>query len=86
MCASRNLEVASNDAGNSIVRDNVFGTMELLENILMRLPPKELLQAQRAERHWRVVVVGFSMLRKELFFIAKGIKGERNRCPEPIER
>lgn len=48
--------------------DKVFGITELLENILMRLPTKDLLFAQKVCKQWQHVIASSTPIQKALFF------------------
>lgn len=50
--------------------DTVFLTTELLERILVKLPMKDLLLAQRVSKKFRNVINGSKTLRQALFFIS----------------
>jgi hypothetical protein len=49
----------------------VISTTELLENILMFLPMKDLLLAQRVSRNWKAVITKSISLQQRLFFVPR---------------
>ena len=50
----------------------VFGTYELLENILHALPTRDILLGQRVNRDWRDVVKRSHKLQRALFIMPAG--------------
>lgn len=50
-----------------LARDRAFGTPEMLEAILLALPPRDLLLAQRVSTTWRDAIVGSISCQRALF-------------------
>lgn len=78
------MHTSSTDADVAEVIEKVFGTNELLENILVRLPMKKLLLAQRVCKHWHSLINGSIRLQRALFMAPVPVRGGflrlRNGC------
>ncbi|KAK4947097.1 hypothetical protein LTR10_013868 [Elasticomyces elasticus] len=48
--------------------DQVFGTTELLEHILIRMPARDVLLSQRVSQQWQAVIKGSLHLQRALLF------------------
>lgn len=75
---------SSGDTKTAEVIEKLLGTNELLENILVRLPMKRLLLAQRVCKHWKALIDGSLRLQRALFMVPVPIPGGvlrlRNGC------
>lgn len=58
------------------VVEKILNTNELLENILVRLPIKKLLLAQRVCKHWKALITGSIRLQRALFMVPVPILGQ----------
>lgn len=53
--------------------EKIFAVTELRENILIHLPPKDVLLAQRVPKAWKATIEGSSMLQRALGFLDTGV-------------
>lgn len=65
--------MATNQTSSSC---KVFGITELLENVLIKLPNKDLLLAQRVCKTWRNTIVGSERIQKALCFKSMGMRSK----------
>ncbi|KAK5687519.1 hypothetical protein LTS10_001657 [Elasticomyces elasticus] len=67
-----NSNITSNGFGTVESRfpasDQVFGTTELLEHILIRMPARDVLLSQRVSQQWQAVIKGSLHLQRVLLF------------------
>ncbi|KAK4898221.1 hypothetical protein LTR27_004228 [Elasticomyces elasticus] len=67
-----NANITSNGFGTvesqSPASDQVFGTTELLEHILIRMPARDVLLSQRVSQQWQAVIKGSLHLQRALLF------------------
>ena len=49
-------------------RYSVFNTNELLEQILVRLPPRQIIEVQRVCKQWKDCIAGSPEIKQKLFF------------------
>ena len=57
------------DIANQSAASKVFNTVELLESILLELPCKDIVLAQRVSKIWQGTVTGSLELQKALYFV-----------------
>lgn len=58
----------SNMKTTAEMANKAFAIAELLENILLQLPPRDLLLAQRVNKKWRAEIEGSTKIQQKLFY------------------